>query len=293
MPHQSIVYFIQSETGGAVKIGKSTDPQRRLRTLQTGHPGRLMLLGTTTEFSERELHSRFAHCCANGEWFNLSPALISFLCSHVIATPPTAARTARCPPTRAAREDRIPEAISKLPRSYDWYPRSSLPNLYKKLRSRIDPRGHSSGKSAEETAAVRRVRSFLGHYGASRFAEIRATTTESADTGFVADLGPTPADSAMDDIDYAENPSAKTHARAGWRRLSKSGTVEFLILPDSWCQEICAGMDPIMVAKALLARGFLEKGEGRNLPKKVRIPEYGTNAIRCFVVGGQILAGSD
>jgi hypothetical protein len=44
-----IVYFIQAESGGPVKIGKSTRPENRLRQLQTSHPVKLLLLAKPTD----------------------------------------------------------------------------------------------------------------------------------------------------------------------------------------------------------------------------------------------------
>jgi hypothetical protein len=44
-----------------------------------------------------------------------------------------------------------------------------------------------------------------------------------------------------------------------------------MVLPEVWRAEFCAGFDPAKVAEVLAARAMLEKGEGRNLPKRVSV----------------------
>lgn len=70
------VYLI-AEQHGLVKIGKATDPDARLESLQAVIPYPLVLLLTipAVDFHrlERELHQRFASLRVRGEWFRLSP----------------------------------------------------------------------------------------------------------------------------------------------------------------------------------------------------------------------------
>ena len=40
------LYFIQSDFTGMIKIGRSKDPQKRLKQLQTGNPNRLKLIAS-------------------------------------------------------------------------------------------------------------------------------------------------------------------------------------------------------------------------------------------------------
>lgn len=74
------IYFIQREDTGAVKIGLSKDPTRRLATLQTGNEFELKLRhlipGGLPE--ERQLHQRFAPARIRGEWFG-GPAYLSMI----------------------------------------------------------------------------------------------------------------------------------------------------------------------------------------------------------------------
>jgi len=65
------VYFIQGESGGAIKIGHSKDPELRLKTLQTGYPDtlKILLIIPGSEKMEEKLHEKFNDIRLNGEWF--------------------------------------------------------------------------------------------------------------------------------------------------------------------------------------------------------------------------------
>lgn len=74
------VYFIQ-EAGfleGAVKIGVSYNPERRLKILQTGNPRPLRIIALIEgggKAAEADLHKRFANDRMEGEWFQWTPEL--------------------------------------------------------------------------------------------------------------------------------------------------------------------------------------------------------------------------
>lgn len=73
------VYFIQANAPtGLVKIGCAAHPSDRVRSLQTGSPALLTLLGTEPGGAarERELHQQFADSRAHGEWFRPTPGLL-------------------------------------------------------------------------------------------------------------------------------------------------------------------------------------------------------------------------
>lgn len=82
-----IVYFIQSSAGGPIKIGKSTNANRRLANLQTAHAERLLLLGTTQIHSEESLHQRFADLRLSGEWFRCDDRLAAWIWANAVMTP--------------------------------------------------------------------------------------------------------------------------------------------------------------------------------------------------------------
>lgn len=69
------IYYIACPTTNRVKIGFTTgDPEKRLRTLQTGSPTQLTLLGHEpgTLAGEQELHRLFDVHRIQGEWFALA-----------------------------------------------------------------------------------------------------------------------------------------------------------------------------------------------------------------------------
>lgn len=68
---QTYVYVIGSASTSYVKIGWSIDPQGRIPSLQTGHPGKLIVLWQAVgpQKLERALHKRFADHIVHGEWF--------------------------------------------------------------------------------------------------------------------------------------------------------------------------------------------------------------------------------
>jgi len=69
----SYIYIIQSENK-LYKIGISTNPRKRLSTLQTGSPVPLKLLiqFEGCDDDEKQLHDLFIHRRQRGEWFRLS-----------------------------------------------------------------------------------------------------------------------------------------------------------------------------------------------------------------------------
>jgi hypothetical protein len=70
-----VVYFIEAPATGLVKIGKTTDLQKRFAALSTQSPTPLRLLKAIPGYSseERALHKRFREHRRHGEWFELAP----------------------------------------------------------------------------------------------------------------------------------------------------------------------------------------------------------------------------
>lgn len=66
-----MIYFIQNKATGAIKIGYSKNPKKRLIGLQTATPQELVLLGTMQGGLEHEaaFHKQFAGHALQGEWF--------------------------------------------------------------------------------------------------------------------------------------------------------------------------------------------------------------------------------
>ena len=68
------LYFIQMNKTGAIKIGRSSNVERRLSELQVGSPHRLRVLMIVPNQGgiEKSLHRRLAHHqlrVGKGEWF--------------------------------------------------------------------------------------------------------------------------------------------------------------------------------------------------------------------------------
>lgn len=73
------IYFIQGQYGGAIKVGFSIDPRKRLKELQTGYPDtlRILLMIPGDEATERTLHRQFEGARLKGEWFRPDDCLIN------------------------------------------------------------------------------------------------------------------------------------------------------------------------------------------------------------------------
>jgi len=75
------VYFIKDLTTGKVKIGKSSNPTSRLKTLQIGSSSELQIKKTIPGgiYLEQIIHKYFRHLRVKGEWFKPDYEMKSFL----------------------------------------------------------------------------------------------------------------------------------------------------------------------------------------------------------------------
>ena len=75
------VYFIQSPR--AIKIGWSTNPDKRLFSIQASNAERLRMLAyfevPNGLEAESHLHEKFRHLHIRGEWFRPAPELLAYL----------------------------------------------------------------------------------------------------------------------------------------------------------------------------------------------------------------------
>jgi uncharacterized protein (DUF927 family) len=140
-------------------------------------------------------------------------------------------------------------------------------NMFARWRDR---RGED-GESAETVAAIQQVRLFLTEHGRSRFVPLHRP------------LG--------GNWEEAVDPARPIMRQAGWRRPSSDGRTVYLIEPEVWRVDVCQGLDPAFVARALAANGFLALGEGRNLAKRERIP--GRGLTRLFFVLPDLLGDAE
>jgi putative DNA primase/helicase len=77
--------------------------------------------------------------------------------------------------------------------------------------------------------------------------------------------------------------------RAGFRRKTSEGETEYLVFPETFKLEVCAGFNYRMVASVLAERGFLDC-QPPELTKRVRLPGN-LGLIRAFSVRASILEG--
>ena len=66
------LYFIQSSNKGEIKIGRSKNPEKRLRNLQTGNPNKLRIVASLEGLGwrEKDLHDQLKKWRGSGEWFD-------------------------------------------------------------------------------------------------------------------------------------------------------------------------------------------------------------------------------
>jgi Meiotically Up-regulated Gene 113 (MUG113) protein len=76
-----VVYFLQGETGGNIKIGYAGDVAARVATFQPGSPVKLCILATQPggQPLEAALHRRFAAHRLHGEWFAPCEDLLAYI----------------------------------------------------------------------------------------------------------------------------------------------------------------------------------------------------------------------
>lgn len=123
---------------------------------------------------------------------------------------------------------------------------------------------------AENREAISAVRRFIELHGSSRFEPMGELAHH--------DAGGMPLD-------------VRIHNRAGFRRKGLHG-VEFLVLPEVWRSEICAGMDPTRVAKLLVEKGFM-KPDGSGKPQSLQRVSGSANPIRVYLLAPGILGGEE
>ncbi len=121
--------------------------------------------------------------------------------------------------------------------------------------------------SSEAGAAIAAVRSFIEAHGNSRFEMIGSLV---------------PRDSLGHPIEQ------RVIDRVGYRRKDDDGNDEFLILPESWRREVCAGHDSAFVAQTLCDRGILLP-DGDALRSRSRLPGIG-QPVRFYRISAAILA---
>lgn len=106
--------------------------------------------------------------------------------------------------------------------------------------------------SADTDALLSRIRAFFEAHGESRLEQYRAP----------------PGTLAVRD-------------RAGFKRFDEVGVTEYMVLPEAFNRELCAGHDARLSARALVESGWLKPGSDGRPSQVVRIP--GLGAVRLFI----------
>lgn len=91
------VYFIQA--GQYIKVGRAKDVMSRLDQLKAGSPFPLTLLGAIPGSRKREIqiHEKFKHLRAHGEWFSRCPEIENYIRDTLQAEGIAIARSASAP----------------------------------------------------------------------------------------------------------------------------------------------------------------------------------------------------
>lgn len=82
-------YFFQAGSDEPIKIGKSWNPEKRLKQVQNGYPRPLRLLAKVRGDLEVEIHCQFKHIRGAGEWFSPDPELLRYI-AEIASNPPAA-----------------------------------------------------------------------------------------------------------------------------------------------------------------------------------------------------------
>ncbi len=80
-PKKTKIYLMRHGINGLVKIGKSTNPSLREKTLQSEDPmlEKICHSGWVDPSMETNLHRHFSELRVRGEWFNLSDSDIDYI----------------------------------------------------------------------------------------------------------------------------------------------------------------------------------------------------------------------
>lgn len=114
----------------------------------------------------------------------------------------------------------------------------------------------------EERAVLAQVRRFFELHGTSRFEDMASTEEQ------------------------------RIINRAGFYRTGASGVREFLVLPEAFKQDVCAGFDDKAAAKVLVAQGWIAAGGDGRATQKPRLPGMGTGT-RVYVFTGKVWEGEE
>jgi uncharacterized protein (DUF927 family) len=114
----------------------------------------------------------------------------------------------------------------------------------------LDSFGGSGNR--EDRILLAQVRGFFETHGASRFEDVGASIDQ------------------------------RVINRAGFYRSGMEGTREFLVLPEAFKRDLCAGFDQKAATQCLLAQGWILPGADGRPTQKPRLPGIGTARVYVF-----------
>lgn len=86
-----MIYLIQNTTNSQIKIGRSKNPKRRLKTLQTGNGDRLKIIAQfdveKDRHFEKRIHRAFWQFRKKGEWFEFPNKDVAIAIVNTIIKP--------------------------------------------------------------------------------------------------------------------------------------------------------------------------------------------------------------
>lgn len=155
-----------------------------------------------------------------------------------------------------------------------WPKGEALDAAAKCFKAWLDARGGAG--AGEDIEAIRTVRAFIGQHGNSRFEAIEGLAATDQ---------------------YGVPIEQRVINRVGFRRREKiggkdTGGTEYLILPELWRSEVCAGLDPTAAARALVAAGHMRRAGDGKITHKDRIPGF-PHPVRVYIVGSTILGDAE
>jgi uncharacterized protein (DUF927 family)/phage/plasmid primase-like uncharacterized protein len=104
----------------------------------------------------------------------------------------------------------------------------------------------------EDRVLLAQVRSFFETHGASRFEDVSATFDQ------------------------------RIINRAGFHRAGADGSREYLVLPEAFKRDVCAGFDLKAATRCLQAQGWILPGSDNRPTQKPRLPGIGTARVYVF-----------
>jgi uncharacterized protein (DUF927 family) len=122
--------------------------------------------------------------------------------------------------------------------------------------------GFGGAGNREDRALLSQVRAFFEVHGASRFEDITSTV------------------------------EVRIPNRAGFFRTGADGARQFLVLPEVFRREVCAGFDPKAAALVLVQAGVILAGKDGKASRSERLPGIGATS-RVYVFGATLWEGDE